>query len=140
MPASIAESACEEVRALHAFFVAWFGGGAGAPADFSACEAALAPDFRMVTPDGEIHDCAAVLDRIKVARGSAAGDFRIDIIEPHAVWQSADAALLGYVERQYRGGRTTSRQSTALFTADSAAPRGVVWRHLQETWKGATGG
>ena len=31
-------------------------------------------------------------------------------------------------------GETTRRRSTALFLASPAAPRGVVWRHLQETW------
>jgi hypothetical protein len=136
----IAERASEEVYALHAFFAAWFRGIADAPADFVVCEAALAPDFRMVDPDGGVHDRAAVLGRLRAARGSAPADFSIDILEPRAVWASADAALLEYVERQYRDGRMSSRRSTALFTADATAPRQVVWRHLQETWTGATSG
>ena len=45
-----------------------------------------------------------------------------------------DAALLEYTEQQYRDGRMTRRRSTALFVANPAAPCGVEWRHLQETW------
>lgn len=128
----LAERAVDEARALHAFFVAWFRAGAGA--DFARCEAALAPDFRMVTPDGRVHERAAVIDRLRSAAGTAADDFAIDILQPTVVWRAGDAVLLEFVERQYREGRTTSRRSTGLFTDQPGAPNGVVWRHLQETW------
>lgn len=130
---SLAEKASEEVRALHAFFVAWFR-GANPSADFATCEAVLAPDFRMVTPDGGIHDRRAVIERLRAARGSAPSDFTIDIVQLCVVWKSDDAVLLEFVEQQYRDGRTTSRHSTGLFTHEPAAPRGVAWRHLHETW------
>ncbi len=126
--------AIRETRDLHAFFVAWFRVAGGPAADFARCEAALAPDFRMVTPDGRVHDRAAVVDRLRAAKGSADPDFSIDILQPTAVWQTGDAVLLEFVEQQYRGGATTSRRSTGLFTDQPAAPNGVVWRHLQETW------
>lgn len=137
--ASIAESASREVHELHGFFVGWFRGAAG-EADFAACEAALAPDFRVVAPDGGVQDRATLIDRLKAARGSVSADFRIEIPELLVAWQTADAALIEYVERQYRDCRMTDRRSTALFTRHPAAPRGVVWRHLQETWTGATKG
>ena len=74
------------------------------------------------------------MTRLLAARGSTSPDFTIETLDARAVWQAGDAALLEYVEQQYRDGRTTRRQSTALFTLAPSAPRGVVWRHLQETW------
>lgn len=127
----IAELARAEVIALHAFFVEWF---RGAEADFGLCEGAFAADFRMVTPDGPVRDLDQVLGGARAARGTMGRDFRIDIVDPRPVWTEEDAVLLEYVERQYREGRWTSRRSTALFTRRQSAPRGVEWRHLQETW------
>jgi hypothetical protein len=134
----LAELARREVLALHAFFVVWFRPGPAA-ADFGPCEAALALDFRMVSPDGMVSDRAAVLQRLRQARGSQPPDFAIAIAGIEPLWQQGDAVLLAYVEEQYRSGSTTRRRSTALFTAEPAAPRGVVWRHLQETWMPVAG-
>jgi hypothetical protein len=133
-PVDLAGKAMDETRQLHAFFVVWFRGDAGPMADFATCEASLAPNFRMVTPDGRVHNRAAVIERLRSARASAAADFAIEILEPRAAWQSRDAVLLEFIERQYRDGRVTSRRSSGLFTEEPTAPRGVVWRHLQETW------
>lgn len=129
----IAELARNEVVALHAFFVAWFLGQDDAP-DFATCEHAFAPDFRMVTPDGTVHDLVETLARIRGAHGTAKPGFRIDILDPRPVWAGDGAVLLEYVEQQYRDGRSTRRRSTGLFIIDPSAPRGVKWRHLQETW------
>ena len=128
----LALRAIDEVHGLHAFFVAWF--RADDVADFARCEAALAPDFRMVTPDGRVHERAVVIDRLRAAHGTAAAGFTIDILQPNIVWRAGDAVLLEFIEQQYRDGGTTSRRSTGLFTDQPGAPNGVVWRHLQETW------
>jgi hypothetical protein len=136
---TLADLAHREVVAMHEFFVAWYRGEDGPRADFDVCAAAFAPDFRMVTPAGVIHDRLAVLEGLRRNRGSRAGDFRIEISGVEALWQRADAVLLGYVERQYRDGRTTQRRSTAMLTPEASAPRGVVWRHLQETWMQVAG-
>lgn len=129
----LAELARREVLALHEFFVAWFRPG-GPDSDFRLCEAAFADDFRMVTPDGTGHDRAAIVAMVRRARGLLPDDFAIVISELEPLWRQQDAILLGYTEQQYRSRSTTRRRSTALFTAAPAAPRGVVWRHLQETW------
>ncbi len=132
MSPDLAQRAIDEARELHAFFVAWF--RAGSSADFTRCERALAPDFRMVTPDGRVHERATIIDRLRAARGTAAGDFFIDVLQPIVAWRTEHAVLLEFIERQYREARTTDRRSSGLFTDQSGAPNGVVWRHLQETW------
>lgn len=130
---SLEELARTEVLALHEFFVAWFRRG-GPDIDFRLCEAAFAPDFRMVTPDGFVRDRPAIVEMVRRARGTLPEDFAIVISEIGPLWQRGDAILLGYVEQQYRNPSTTRRRSTALFTGEPAAPRGVVWQYLQETW------
>jgi hypothetical protein len=129
----LAELARKEVLALHEFFVTWFRRD-GPDIDFRLCEAAFADDFRMVTPDGLIHGRAAIVEMVRRARGALPDDFAIVISEIEPLWQQQDAILLGYIEQQYRNPSVTRRRSTALFTAEPSAPRGVVWRHLQETW------
>lgn len=120
-----------EIVRLHAFFVAWFRGEA---ADFSDCERAFAADFRMVTPDGAVHERESVLTRLRAARGSAGAGFAIEIDEPRLAWQAGDAVLMEYVERQQGEGRASARRATGLFTREDTAIGGVLWRHLQETW------
>ena len=131
--ADIAGVAWQEVVALHAFFQSWFRSGGEAP-DFTECERALGPDFSMIGPDGQMHGRDAIIERLRRARGAYPADFRIEVHHPAAIWTRGEAVLLEYTERQYRDGRTDARRSTALFLANAAAPRGVEWRHLQETW------
>jgi hypothetical protein len=129
----LAAMAIDEVHALHAFFVGWFRAGGPHP-DFAELEKALAPDFRMVAPDGAARDRTGVVAGIRAAMGMRPADFAIVILEPRPVFEAGQEVLLEFIEQQYRGGETTRRQSSALFTAEKGAPRGVVWRHLHETW------
>ena len=130
---SLADLAWNEVVALHAFFETWLRESESVM-NFSEVEAAIGRDFRLISPDGKIDEREAVLPWIRNARGSRGADFRIVATDPRAIWAGDAAVLLEYTEQQYRNGRTTRRRSTALFLANPAAPRGVEWRHLQETW------
>jgi hypothetical protein len=130
---SLSDLAWQEVVALHAFFETWLGESESVM-DFSEVEAAIGKDFRIISPDGTIEEREAIVSWIRGARGSRGSDFRIDASDPHAIWAGDGAVLMEYTEQQYRAGQTTRRRSTALFLASPAAPRGVVWRHLQETW------
>jgi hypothetical protein len=131
--ASLSDLAWREVVALHAFFETWLQ-ESELVMDFSEVEAAIGKDFRIISPDGTIEEREAIVSSIRNARGSRGPTFTIAVLDPRAIWASEGAVLLEYTERQYRDGRTTRRRSTALFLASPAAPRGVVWRHLQETW------
>ncbi|CAN5282830.1 hypothetical protein BH10PSE7_BH10PSE7_24100 [soil metagenome] len=126
---NLAEAAANEVVALHAEFMNLF---TGRSSDFSRCDAVLAPDFQMVTPQGLCIERDAVLAGLRSTRTPA--DFQVGISDIHLVWEHVDWVLLQYVEQQYRGGRITRRRSTALFRAFGEAPCGVVWRYLHETW------
>jgi len=135
---TLADRAAQEIFELHVFFGEWLRPSAKA-FDLGRLEQALDPDFRLIGPDGGIRDRAAVIGWIGAARGSRGPDFAIDVSGIRPVWQSAEAILLEYVEAQYGQGRTTRRLSTALLCLAPAAPCGVVWRHLQETWLQAAG-
>ncbi|HVM83151.1 MAG TPA: DUF4440 domain-containing protein [Candidatus Binatia bacterium] len=130
----LADLAVRETMELHDFFGRWLRPDADAPRDIARLDRALAPEFRLIGPDGGIRERAAVLAWIAGARGSRGGDFRIEVSHCRPAWQSAEAILLEYVETQYGSGKTTRRLSTALFGRAPSAPCGVVWRHLQETW------
>ena len=130
---SLADRAWQEVVELHDFFFAWLRGDAPA-GDFSRAEAAIGKDFRMISPDGKIDESAAVLAWIKGAHGSRPSPFTIAVLDQRTIWAGEAAVLMEYTEQQYRDGRTTRRRSTVLFLANPAAPCGVEWRHLQETW------
>ena len=133
---SLADRAWQEVVQLHDFFFAWMRGEAPA-GDFSRAKTAIGKNFRMISPDGTIEESAAVIAWIKGAHGSRPSPFDITTLDLRTIWEGNGAVLLEYTEQQYRDGKTTRRRSTALFLANPAAPCGVEWRHLQETWMDA---
>jgi hypothetical protein len=115
-----------EVVALHDAFTAWLGAGAGA---FGPIEAALAPGFAMVPPDGQLHDRAAVLARLRSARGLRGAQFRIAIENAAILHAQGDMALVRYVERQWAP--DSARRAVALLRWQNDAWR---WLWVQETW------
>ena len=125
----LAAAAAREVVELHALFVELF---TGRLRDFSRCEAAFSPSFKMVTPEGRLVTRAGILAGL--AKATARADFRIAIHDIEPVREDAGSVLLRYIEEQYRDGETTRRLSIALFETAEDAPLGVAWRYLQETW------
>lgn len=135
---SLAEDCEAEVRALHAFFEDWFRGEAPRTNETLArLEGALGGEFQLVGPDGDVAGRSAVIDGVEAAHGAAAdGDApdRIDIEAVDVRYGRGDVCLVTYEEHQRTDGRWRGRRSSALFEAAEAAPGGVVWRHLHETW------
>jgi hypothetical protein len=130
---SLTARAEREVGVRHDFFVAWFA-GEGAEADFAATERAFAADLVRIGPDGARQDRDAVLAMLRAARGVHSAGFAIEIAVGEARAIAPDLVLVVYDERQRIGAERTARRTTALFGRDDAAPEGVVWRHLHETW------
>ena len=118
-----------EVVELHKFFVDWYRGDA---ASMDRVERALAPDFTMVTPDGELLARPSVIAGITEGRKGSSPGIEVHEIEVRST--DVDHALATYQEWHHHPDGTTVRLSTALFTRDTSAPNGWAWRHVHETW------
>ncbi len=134
----LARAAVREIDALHVFFAAWLGGSAPRdPTALSRLEAALAPGFSMVTPEGKRLARPAIIGWIADAhgaRGTPADPFRIWITDVELLHVDPPYILAGYVERQHAEGRDTARRASVLFRADPAGPNGLRWLAVHETW------
>ena len=133
----LAEAARREVVELHAVFEAWLGGtGPATDAAFARIEAALAPSFSMVGPDGAAHPRDAAIAGLRAAHGAKGrqGPFRIAITDLEVLHLEPPLVALRYVEDQHQGEVRNVRRSTALFRASGRSPSGAEWLCLQETW------
>jgi len=123
-------SACaEEIIALHRIFEAVL--GAPGEDDGGRFEAAFAPGFAMVMPDGRKLDRAAVLGFLRQARGARGEGFRIGIEDIEVLHAAPPLMLMHYVERQWLRGHETARRAVAQFRFEEDGPR---WLFVQETW------
>ncbi len=127
-------TACRaELTGLHAFFVDWFDGSVPRE-ELSRLERALAPEFEMVTTEGERVGREALVDGLAESYGRTAGEpFDIGVREVEALALLDDHAVVRYEEWQVTADGESGRVSTALFRADADAPEGVVWVTVQET-------
>jgi hypothetical protein len=118
-----------EIVSLHEVFQATL--GAPGADDAGRYEAAFAPGFTMVTPNGRRLDRAAVLDFLRDARGARGAGFRIAIEDAAPLHVAPPLVLMHYIERQWIGGAETARRACALFDIGGPTPR---WVFVQETW------
>jgi hypothetical protein len=134
--ADLAARAIDEVVALHRFFEGWM--GREATGDIARLADALGPGFEMIVPSGRLFAREAVIAMVAGARGRRGGGaqpFRIRIDDARAIPLGPAHCLVRYIERQDGDADgPTARWSTALFQAAAAAPLGVHWLHLHETW------
>ncbi|WP_237213063.1 DUF4440 domain-containing protein [Falsiroseomonas oryziterrae] len=123
-------AACRaEIIALHQVFERALGApGEDASARF---EAAFAPGFAMVMPNGRRLARAEVLAFLRDARGVRGEGFRIAIEDVAVLHAAPPLMLMHYVERQWVGGAETARRAAALFDLSGPTPR---WLFVQETW------
>jgi hypothetical protein len=134
MTERLVDLAIREVVELHDCFRAWLRPPDGSPLDAARFERALAPEFRLVGPDGIVRQRETIVAWLHDLKGGRGADFQMNVSDFHPVWSAGDAILLEYVETQYLQGKTTQRQSTALLRRAPDAPIGIAWVHLQETW------
>ena len=133
--ARLLRAAEREIHELHDFFMTWLGGMR--PRDQAALdrlEAALAPGFSMVTPDGRRLSRPAVVGWIAAAHGARGAAFRIWITDVEPLHVEPPHALIGYVERQHADGRDSARRASVLFRVDPSGPNGLRWLAVHETW------
>lgn len=124
-----AAACAAEIVALHRVFEAVL----GAPGEDGTdrFEAAFAPGFAMVMPNGRRLDRAEVLAFLQGARGVRGEGFRIAIEDVAVLHAAPPLMLMHYIERQWVQGTETARRASALFDISFPAPR---WLFVQETW------
>jgi hypothetical protein len=123
-----------EIVDLHQFFQDWFNGDLGASTEnFSRLGIALAPNFKMITPQGNLVERAPLVDSLNSAHNSRTG-MRIWIKNVVLQHQLGETIIATYEEWQEIKSQVSARLSSATFKFDSDAPNGVAWVHLHETW------
>jgi hypothetical protein len=131
------DAAITEIIDLHRLFEGWLGGTWPATAEtFARAEAALAPGFTQIDPEGQWQQRDPLLAKLKAAHGvhRDAAPFLIEIRAASLRQEFGGAVCCTYEEHQRIRGVWSARISTALFVPEPAAPCGLVWLHLQETW------
>ncbi|NVJ12689.1 DUF4440 domain-containing protein [Myxococcus sp. AM010] len=130
----IVELSRTEVIEFHRVLEAWLRGtGPAAASGTDRMANAFAPDCTLYAPSGMAEKKPVLLERLSKARG-AQPDMKITIDDFAPVWARDEVALVRYVEWREAGGQKTGRYATVLFQAAPAAPGGVVWLHIHETW------
>lgn len=131
----ISNIACEqEIIRLHDFFQEWLEGSVAATeAEFARFLLATSASFTLISPDGQAAGRETTSAWIYAAHATRPG-FRLWTDEHCLRASGEDWALATYREWQTHAGVTTVRLSSALLVADSHAPLGLSWLHVQETW------
>ena len=121
-----------EVVELHEYFEGYLGGAL--PADLTdRMTDAFADEFSMVNPDGMVVDTASVVTAISGQHGQHKG-MKMWITDFDLITDT-DVHVIGrYIEHQKVGEDGNRRLSTVVFRKDDAAPNGLRWLALHETW------
>lgn len=133
---SLSTAALAEIDRFHADVTAWFGKGPD-DAAFARIEAAIDRDFRIVRPDGTVLDRAGILALIERGRAVHAASDPPFLIRCEAAvlrWCEGPRVLVAYVETQRLAGRWTRRHTLAALRRAAAAPGGLAWTDVAETW------
>jgi hypothetical protein len=126
-------AAVREIEELHAAFAAWMGPGGG-PELFARFESAFAPEFTMVGPGGKRLDRAGVLAMLNANRAAFGAGFGIAIEAAVPLAHGADFICVGYDEIQTGRPGPLQRRASAVFRPVQAAPNGLRWLAVHETW------
>jgi len=123
-----------EIDQLHELFATWIGGADEQAEDaLGRLERALAETFTFITPSGELLDREGILGAVRGARGARPG-LAIRIRESRLLHSAGDCLVVAYEEWQEAAGERTGRLSTVVFRRRAAAPNGLTWLHVHETW------
>ncbi|MEM8995687.1 MAG: DUF4440 domain-containing protein [Acidobacteriota bacterium] len=135
-PSAFAQLCADEVEGLHQFFHDWFVGDLPDTDEaYARFTDALDPDFMIISPSGAVSRRDALLESLRGAHASGKErGVKIWIRGFQMRFEKDDVAIVNYEEWQEIGNRRTGRVSSALLQRDEAAPGGVRWLHLHETW------
>jgi len=119
-----------EITELHDFFDDVFN---ARRSGVDRLQAALADDFTLVGPDGNVMDHATTIAAIDNAHGARMG-LRVSTAEHQLLFELDGTLVASYVEVHTTDDSETRRLTTVVFTTDVDAPNGLVWRRVHETW------
>jgi hypothetical protein len=123
-----------EIEGMHAFFEQWLPGQLpDTEAAFARVEGVLAPDFALVDPAGHEADRATMAAALR-GLWNTRPQVHIWIEEFRLLLDAPPLLVARYEEWQEGSAGNTVRVSTAIFRADPAAPNGVQWVRVHETW------
>ncbi|MEM7709876.1 MAG: hypothetical protein AAF264_03835 [Pseudomonadota bacterium] len=135
---TLGERCIEEAIRLHVFLEGWLVGRlARTPETFAAFADALSDACEVISPLGSVTGRGDLLPEFEATHGvlaDSADIFAIRVENARVLRAWPDHALVTYEEWHDLGNDTSARLSTALYLADPAAPLGVSWRHILETW------
>ncbi|MEC4018740.1 hypothetical protein [Streptomyces sp. H27-D2] len=123
-----------EIVRLHDLLAGWLSGEtARTPEAFAPFAESHDPGFTLIEPGGKLLARDRVLTEVESVHGAAPG-LVIDISEVQLIAESGSLVVAGYEE--WHSGPTAGgpRRVTAVFVREPAAPHGLRWRHLHETW------
>lgn len=125
-------NAFDEVTARHEFFELWFSNQLD-ESSFDQAMTVFADSFVYIGPSGTAMKRDALINGLRGQRGSKPKGFVIEIKSMQTLYATAEMSVVSYIEVQ-ADETPAERRSTALFTVDLAAPHGVIWQYVQETW------
>lgn len=128
------EQCQQEILDFHHFFEEWFAGRLpNSDEAFARAMVAVGEAFALVSPNGRLTDRHTLMCGLR-GEHNGRSQFRIWIENFQLQQQHSDIAIATYEEWQKIGDAISSRLSTAVFQQDPAAPNGVKWLHVHETW------
>lgn len=130
------EDIAAEIRRLHQFFIDWFNGVVPKTAEaFESFRSATAADFSIIPPSGDLIPIEQLAQGLFEARNKRPG-LDIDVKKMTIQHKMGDFYLATYEEWQLEKGETEwkGRISSALLSKNRAAPAGLLWHHVHETW------
>ncbi|WP_245679233.1 DUF4440 domain-containing protein [Actinomadura hibisca] len=134
MPAGTDALVETEIIDQHRFIEEWLGGTVPRSAQhYAAFVERHTPGFVLHGPGGDAVRRDALMADLEKAHGAVPG-LAIEIRGVRVLEEAGDLIAAVYEEHQQSPAETSARRSTVLFVRDEAAPNGLLWRHLHETW------
>lgn len=133
----LARRARLEIEELHRFFVEWLCGTcANSDAAWSRAGGVLDPRFRWIGPDATCLSREGLTSALRSQHGSLASPAVFEIwIENFACDAVVgDVVVASYEEWQRRDSGVRGRHSSVIFVSNEAAPQGLAWLRVHETW------
>lgn len=125
-----------EIHRLHQFFVDWFNGELPkTEKSFADFRSATADTFTIIGPSGSMMEIDQLAAMLFEAHDKRPG-LQIEVKNVKVQQNIGDYVLATYEEWQLEHGAEswTSRISTSLLCQNEAAPSGLMWHHVHETW------